>query len=306
MTDVWLNFTLNGDIIWIGYSLDHLSNVTISNNTLLSNLSEGTHLITLYVMDIEGFFGNSSKIWFTIDTLAPIITIISPENITYYPLMARCVDVTFTVNEPTLWIGYSLDGDSNNTNTENFTQCTLENGSHSLVLYARDRAGNIGSSSVWFTLSIPDLDPPVVEVYGVSDGATYTGELTINVTITDENPIGFAGVWLSKHGQPAIISYQTDRDTLTIVRISNNSWTFTVSIDTTEVPDGEYHLSINVYDIYGNSHYPISQFDFRIYIKNTETTLGSKSSLQPRLTPGFLFICLFISIIPLTLKKKDH
>lgn len=81
----------------------------------------------------------------------PAVYIISPENKTY---TANSVCLTFTVNEPTSWIGYSLDGQANVTITGNITLMGLSDGSYSLKVFANDTAGNMGSSeTVHFTIS---------------------------------------------------------------------------------------------------------------------------------------------------------
>jgi N-acetylneuraminic acid mutarotase len=79
----------------------------------------------------------------------PAVYIFSPENNT-----VNNVSLTFTVNEPTSWIGYSLNGQANVTIAGNTTLTELSNVSHSLKVYANDTAGNMGSSeAVYFTIS---------------------------------------------------------------------------------------------------------------------------------------------------------
>jgi len=88
-----------------------------------------------------------------LDTTPPTISIISPENKTY---AVSDVPLTFTVNESTSWIGYSLDGQSNVTITGNTTLPGLSDGTYSLVVYAKDLIGNEGSSEmVYFTIQSP-------------------------------------------------------------------------------------------------------------------------------------------------------
>jgi parallel beta-helix repeat protein len=85
------------------------------------------------------------------DTSLPIISVISPENKTY---TASDVSLTFTVSESTIWIAYSLDGQANVTITGNTTLSGSSNGSHSLIVYANDTAGNIGASeTIYFSIA---------------------------------------------------------------------------------------------------------------------------------------------------------
>jgi len=78
-------------------------------------------------------------------TTPPTISIISPENKTY---TVKDILLAFTVSEPTLWISYSLDDQMNVTVTGNTTLSTLSDGSHSLKVYAKDTAGNMGASEI--------------------------------------------------------------------------------------------------------------------------------------------------------------
>jgi len=75
----------------------------------------------------------------------PDISILSPENKTY---LTTDVPLTFTLNKPTSWIGYSLDGQENATITGNTTLPSLPDGAHYIIIYANDTAGNMGTSNI--------------------------------------------------------------------------------------------------------------------------------------------------------------
>jgi undecaprenyl-diphosphatase len=86
------------------------------------------------------------------------ILVLSPQNMTY---TVSDVPLTFTLNSPVSWAGYSLDTQANVTTLENVTLPNLADGSHILVVYANDTTGNmISSQTVYFTtrhLSIPEI-----------------------------------------------------------------------------------------------------------------------------------------------------
>jgi len=95
--------------------------------------------------------------YFTVDTTSPAISVLSPENKTY---AVQDVSLTFTVNEATSWIGYSLDGQANVTITGNTTLTGLADGAHSLIVYGRDTTGNTGASGViYFTIKTEEAAP---------------------------------------------------------------------------------------------------------------------------------------------------
>jgi parallel beta-helix repeat protein len=62
---VSLNFTVGEPTSWIGYSLDGQANVTISGNTTLFRLSEGSHSLTVYAKDTTGNTGSSEIVYFS-------------------------------------------------------------------------------------------------------------------------------------------------------------------------------------------------------------------------------------------------
>jgi PKD repeat protein len=85
--------------------------------------------------------------------MPPPIIMLFPKNVTY---MTNSIPLTFTVNEPVSWIGYSLDQQLNMTITGNMTLTDLSEGSHSITVYASYISGNMGASSrVFFTVRIP-------------------------------------------------------------------------------------------------------------------------------------------------------
>jgi len=91
------------------------------------------------------------------DTTPPSITILSPESGTP---TSNEVSLTFTVNEPTPWMAYSLDEQENQTIAGNTTLFDLADGLHNLIVYAEDTSGNIGASQiVQFTVEAGEPEP---------------------------------------------------------------------------------------------------------------------------------------------------
>jgi hypothetical protein len=83
----------------------------------------------------------------------PLVSVLSPEIKTYD---TSDIPLTFTINEPTSWVGYSLDGHDNVTITGNITLADLPIGAHNLTVYVKNIAGNIGASgTIHFTLAEP-------------------------------------------------------------------------------------------------------------------------------------------------------
>jgi subtilisin family serine protease len=91
------------------------------------------------------------------DTTPPLISVISPQNKSYY---STTIPLTFIINEPTSWIGYSLDNQPNVTIIGNITLSGLTYTNHNIIVYANDTSGNMGTSNkVYFTI---DTIPPIL------------------------------------------------------------------------------------------------------------------------------------------------
>ena len=149
--DIQLVLSVNRPTTWMGYSLDGLANVTVTGDTELLDLSEGAHSITVYANDTFGNSVSSGNVSFSVDTFAPLILVLSPENRTYGD---KDIQSDFMVNEPVEWMGYSLDGQDNVTVTGNVTLAVLAEGSHNITFYAIDLVGNTGASkTVYFEIS---------------------------------------------------------------------------------------------------------------------------------------------------------
>jgi subtilisin family serine protease len=65
-TSVPLNFTVNEPASWIGYSLDNNPNITITVNTTLTGLTNGSHNIIVFANDTSGNMGSSNRVYFAV------------------------------------------------------------------------------------------------------------------------------------------------------------------------------------------------------------------------------------------------
>jgi parallel beta-helix repeat protein len=180
VNNVPLTFTVTETTAWMGYSLDEQTNNTITGDTILKGLSEGIHTITVYANDTAGNMGSSNTVYFAIDTVVPKIEIVSPENKTY---TTDSVSLSFTVDEETSWMGYSLDGQANVTVSGNTTILDLSDGMYSLVVYASDMVGNTGSSStVYFTV---DTTLPIITIQSPENRTYDTTVVPLSFTVDE-------------------------------------------------------------------------------------------------------------------------
>jgi hypothetical protein len=151
VNNVSLTFTVNETVFRMAYSIDGQSNLAITGNATLTELPESAHSIIVYASDSFGNTGASSPVNFTVDMSPPNISILSPENKTYD---TTDIALTFAMNEPASLMTYSLDGQMNVTIAGNVTLAVLSEGSHSVVVYATDAAGNAGvSEMIYFNIA---------------------------------------------------------------------------------------------------------------------------------------------------------
>ncbi len=128
------------------------------------------------------YYYEQLKIWSIPESIPPTFTIVSPENKTY---STSTVPLTFTVDEPTVWIGYSLDGQMNETIAGNITLPTLPDGAHNIVVYANDTYSNMGeSATVYFTIDTTKPNITNVSRDPLTDILPDT-VVKINATVTD-------------------------------------------------------------------------------------------------------------------------
>lgn len=101
-------------------------------------------------------------------TIPPQLAVISPENIKYN---SSSVPLTFMLNKPAEWVGYSLDGQDNVTATGNTTLSGLPNGSHTIIVYAKDEFGNTAQSET-INFNIEETFPTTLLIATTAIAAT--------------------------------------------------------------------------------------------------------------------------------------
>jgi hypothetical protein len=144
----------HGDITGVSSCLDgqyyiNPDSVGMRYSAVVEDLSEGWHNITI-TASCEHLSRGSASVVFMVDTVAPTISVLSPQNETY---TITDVLLNFNASEVVKWMGYSLDGKRIVTIAGNTTLPELSFGSHSLTVYANDIVRNLGTSdTVHFTI----------------------------------------------------------------------------------------------------------------------------------------------------------
>lgn len=99
---------------------------------------------------------------FPVDFLGPAILVLSPANKTYDE---SSIPLNFTVNEAVTQIRHVLDGEEDVVISGNTSLTGLPNGNYSLIVYAKDQAGNIGVSKlIYFSVEVPEPFPTLLVI----------------------------------------------------------------------------------------------------------------------------------------------
>lgn len=89
-----------------------------------------------------------------VDRTIPTVSVLTPESKMYD---TGSIQLVLVVNELVSWMAYSLDSQGNVTVNGNLTIEGVSNGTHYIVVYSRDLAGNTGASNiVSFSVNIPE------------------------------------------------------------------------------------------------------------------------------------------------------
>ena len=200
-----LDFFLNEPASWTGYSMNGESNITITENTTLTNLPDNPHHLTLYANDTLGNM-EAANAFFTVDTTPPMISVLSPLSLEYTNSM---VALDFTLNEPVSLITYSLDNNPNITISGNTTMLGLFDGIHEVTVFASDTVGNPGASNT-ISFTVQDTTPPHLTVL-FPKNTTYN-VISIPLTFTADEATSEIQYSLDSQGNITIVGNTTLND----------------------------------------------------------------------------------------------
>ena len=204
----------------------------------LSGLGNGIYYYNASVNDSAGNFFELSTLNITLDTLAPLISLVYPSNTTYTSVQTALNYTVFDTNVQACW--YSTDnGVTNITITcgTNVTGLTSAQGTNRWLVGVNDSAGNVNSSRV--TFSVDSLAPGISFVAPTEANGSILARsfILINVTGSDTN---------------------FDRLTVRLFNASHNVLFANLSssspffINYSGLSDGTYYFNAIVNDTFGN------------------------------------------------------
>lgn len=153
-----LNATFDETVNYTWYSLNDATNSTpvggASNLTLnLSTLPEGTYSITVYANDTAGNL-NLTKVYFTVDVTPPNVSFVSPVNGSTYFNSSVFLNLSRSDDGTVSTSLYRVDAASNKTYPSPIWIIGLANGTHNIVVFTNDSAGNMNLTKVYFSVDI--------------------------------------------------------------------------------------------------------------------------------------------------------
>ena len=247
-----VNFTFyyaNGLALNCSLLLGNGTNSTLNNpanNTVQTfNLTAGEGI---YSWAIECYDNDTSLYWqtaarsFTIDTAYPSIKAVYPVDARYYATSVTQINyILADTNVYGCW--YSTDNGATNSSVQdciNFTGLSSNEGSNTWIAYIKDNANKQNSSSITFT---QDSTVPYL-IYGSSStaaGTLPTSYVYVTVSVSDTN-LNYTSIFL----------YNTTG--LFNSTNSTNSSIGTLSINFTNLPEGNYYANATATDLAGNAN----------------------------------------------------
>lgn len=187
-TGIPLNFTTDSTNHTIWYTVDGVNKTVITGNTTFNVSSDGQHNITLYVNDSYNNINRSTQ-YFSVDTVPPIIIIISPVSNLTSNYTTKSTWFNVSLNENGNLSLCSIDGSSNFTltslnGTYFYNLSTIAEGYHNVTFYVNDSFNWVNSSSVNFTILIK---PNITNLNVDKSLVLFNESVNITTSIDDDN-----------------------------------------------------------------------------------------------------------------------
>jgi len=214
-----------------------------------TGLPDGVYYLNATANDTAGNRNNTETRTITLDTIAPTISIISPQNTTY--------------NNATILVNISSNGDNvwfTNASGQNESYTTpvykvWNEGSNTMYAYANDTAGNLNSTSVTFTV---DTTPPAISNVNATSITNQSATITWDTDELSNSTVNYGTT-------TALGSYATNSTLVTSHSIPLTSLTnFTL-----------YYYNVTSCDSSGNCN-TSGPFNF--------TTLQNNDTIPPSIT----------------------
>jgi hypothetical protein len=161
-------------------SLDGAASANCTSPVSYANLADGTHSFQVTAKDAAGNVSAPASYGWTVDTTAPVLSLNSV-NPSGALINQSVIALSFSTNEPATVI-CTLDGATADCSDGSVTYAGLADGPHSIMMQARDFAGNDGTP-VTYAFGV-DTTAPVVNITDVSPAESPTNQTGISLSFT--------------------------------------------------------------------------------------------------------------------------
>lgn len=291
-TAVIINISSDVDLspAWLQWSYPNgsLQNLTFGNTSSteysieLIGLSKGMHSYQAYGADATGMIGAAVVQSFTIDNIAPSVSLLTPSteanlSAVTYNLTAEVYDghsslstVLFTINGSNVSAVYPAtpQNDSSNVWMKEINLSELAEGWYTITVYANDSFGNENKSTTAFSVAVPAVETFLkVQIAAPAAGTFYKNESVIfNVTINSSENISLVNLNLSNASENILLPALQD---------NSSAWIATVNMGA--LAEGNHTLIIIAQDILGKVNDTVSVLFF---IDRTAPLLNSIATLE--------------------------
>ena len=176
---------------------------------------------------------------YTVDTVAPTVTITAPSNGSTIPKgNVSLISVSATDADAVTSVEFYIDGALVSTDTTSpysysWNTTNVSFGSHTIQARARDPSGNVGSSAI-ITVSVVDQTAPTTSITAPTSGSVLRGTVSITATATDNS----GGTGISR------VEFYVDS---TLVNTDTSS-PYSYSWNTATASNAAHSLTVRAYD----------------------------------------------------------
>jgi hypothetical protein len=161
---------------------------------------------------------------FTVDTVAPSVTITSPDGGSIFGTGTATIGWTSSdAGSGVAFTAASVDGGSWTNGTGSYTFRSLSDGTHTATVLVQDRAGNFARSSVTFVVN---LDAPTMTVSPVGTNVPRSAP----VVVTFQDPVDHGAVSITVGGVAGNLSWTGDKATFTPSSVLASNTTYQVTV----------------------------------------------------------------------------
>ncbi|MGY5860171.1 MAG: hypothetical protein RTU63_12445, partial [Candidatus Thorarchaeota archaeon] len=214
-------------------------------------LGDGSHTLHVYASDLVGRWSHEIYV-FTLDTVAPIINLVSPTN---NSIQESSVDVTIaftdTTLDSTLYYWDSAPSNSSWAMAPYTTTIPSGDGTHTLHVYANDLIGRWSHEFYVFTV---DTTAPIITLVSPTNNSLHESSTGVTITITDTTLDSTLYYWDSSP--------------------SNSSWILAPYTTTIPSGDGPHTLHVYASDLIG-------RWSHEVYVFTVDTMVPVITLVSP-------------------------